>query len=482
MALMSRNALRCLLGVAGLLLAGCTVGPDYKGPPQVLPAADTGFHRVHEIQTTPGAPGSRWWLSLSDPGLNRLEDAALGASPDIAAAVDRLRESRADLSQQHADLLPTTGADATYLHFHSGASGSSGGLGALSSGLGGGDLDLYDTSFDATWELDIFGGQRRAVESSAATVGQRVADLADAQVSLTADVAQAYVSLRDLQNRRALLQESARLQSRTLQLTELRRAGGTATDLDVERLNTQLQTTLSDIVPFEADIEAELDRLAILTGQLPGALDAALSAPAALPMPPMTVAVGDPAALLRRRPDIRAAERQIAAANATIGQHVADLFPKVTLLGDLGFGSTDPGRLFDGGSFSALGGPMLQWKPFDFGRTEAQIGQAKAARDEAAETYRSTVLKALDDAETSMARYGVQRQSVAALLRVKLSADRAALLTRKRYTGGTATLIDTLDTERQRVQAEQSLAEGEANLTQDFIGLQKSLGLGWGAD
>jgi len=475
MVMPSRPLRRSLAGALGLLLAGCTVGPDYKGPPQVVPGSVNSFHRAHEIPAVGGPLQTRWWLSLQDAELNRLEDAALGANPDLQAAKARLRESRASLREQRADLLPTTGADAAYLHLHSGAAGS---LGALT-GSSGSDLDLYDVSFDASWELDLFGGQRRAIESSAATAEGMRADLEDAQVSLTADVAEAYVSLRDLQNRMALLRASAELQGRTLALTRLREAGGTASELDAERLNTEVQTTRSDIVPMQAQIEQQLDRLAILTGRLPGALDTELAGPAPLPVPPATVTVGDPASLLRRRPDIRAAERQIAAENATIGEHVADFFPKVTLFGDLGFSATKASRLFTDNAFSALGGPALQWKPFDFGRTEAEVGQAEAARDEAIANYRSTVLNALDDAETAISRFGIQRQSVASLRLVKASADRAALLTRRRYAGGTATLIDTLDTERQRLQAEQSLAEAEADFTQDFISLQKSLGLGW---
>ena len=215
-----------------------------------------------------------------------------------------------------------------------------------------------------------------------------------------------------------------------------------------------------------------------LTGRSPGELDAALTQ-AALPLPPEMVAVGDPASLLRRRPDIRAAERQIAAENATIGQHVADYFPKLELFGNLGFASTDVGQLVSGGSFAAVAAPLLQWKPFDFGRTGAAVEQARAGRDEAVANYRSTVLKALNDAETTLSQYGNQRRDVAGLERVLASANHAAALTRARYLGGTATLIDTLDTERQRVQAEQAIAQAQTALTQDFIALQKSLGLGW---
>ena len=282
-----------------------------------------------------------------------------------------------------------------------------------------------------------------------------------------------------MQHRAKLAQASADLQTRTLALTLRRQEGGTASSLDVDRLTTQVEQTNADLVPLKGQIDEQLDRLAILTGHIPGELDADLVLDAPLPLPPATVAVGDPASLLRRRPDIRSAERQIAAQNALIGEHLADYFPKVELLGNIGFVSTDIGQLFNGNAFAAVVAPVLQWKPFDFGRTRAAVDQARAGRGEALAHYRATVLKALDDAETSLARYGTQQEDVHVLQRLMASADHAARLQRQRYDGGTATLIDTLDTERQRVSAEQALAQAQAGLTQDYVALQKSLGLGW---
>ena len=494
MALRPRRAGWLAAWMSWLLLAGCTVGPNYRGPPQVV-AADHSFARAAAVRVAPGPVEARWWTALQDSELNQLEAAALAANSDLAAAIARLREARAQVHAQQAELRPNTSTSALYLHTQGGTglltgslSGSTataasqaaaGSSGAATAAALGDDFNLYDVGFDATWEIDLFGAQRRAIESAAASAEARQADLADAQVSLTADVARAYVSLRDVQHRIALARASAELQGRVLALTQKREAGGTASVLDVERLNTQVEQTRTDLVPLQAQVDQQLDQLATLTGRSPGELDAALTEAAALPLPPETVAVGDPASLLRRRPDIRAAERQIAAANATIGQHVADYFPKLELLGNLGFASTDVGQLVSSGSFAAVVAPVLQWKPFDFGRTGAAIEQARAGRDEAVANYRSTVLKALNDAETALSHYGNQRQDVAGLERVLASANHAAALTRARYSGGTATLIDTLDTERQRVQAEQALAQAQAELTQDFIALQKSLGLGW---
>ena len=481
---------------AALILSGCTVGPDYKGPPRIITETNHGFVRGANVQAADKRLDPRWWVALKDPELDRLEMAAMAANADLAAARARLRQSRAQLRAQQADLRPNTGTSALYLHTHGGTgaidSSNLGGSPSLAtapgaaatndtSSLGGSnnDLNLYDVGFDATWEIDLFGAQRRAVQSAAASAQARQADVADTLVSLTADVAQAYISLRDVQHRAKLAQASADLQTRTLALTLRRQEGGTASSLDVDRLTTQVEQPSADLVPLKGQIDEQLDRLAILTGHIPGELDADLVLDAPLPLPPATVAVGDPASLLRRRPDVRSAERQIAAQNALIGEHLADYFPKVELLGNIGFVSTDIGQLFNGNAFAAVVAPVLQWKPFDFGRTRAAVDQARAGRGEALANYRATVLKALDDAETSLARYGTQQEDVHVLQRLMASADHAALLQRQRYDGGTATLIDTLDTERQRVSAEQALAQAQAGLTQDYVALQKSFGLGW---
>jgi outer membrane protein TolC len=249
--------------------------------------------------------------------------------------------------------------------------------------------------------------------------------------------------------------------------------------LDLERLRAQLETTRETLIPLQSDIEGSLDRLAVLTGREPGALDAELAPASAVPELPAQVAVGDPADLLRRRPDIRAAERRLASQNAVIGQRTADLFPKVNLIGLLGWGSADIGRLFDG--TTGLAAPVLQWNALDFGRTRARIDQARSGRDEAAAQYVSTVLNALGEVETGLARLGHARQDVLAQARVEASADKAAVLMRQRQSAGVASVVDVIDTERTRLTAEQNLMIAKATLVEDYVALQKSLGLGWSA-
>ena len=473
-AILTRAGAVAGLALSGALLSACVVGPNYAGPPVAAPRAALSPAFVRGGETEPvsaDAPQARWWAALGDARLNALVETALAASPDIEAAQARLRRSRAVLRQDEANRLPTSSASALAAR----TKGLTGALGGGSSA----PLDLYSLGFDATWELDLFGADRRAVEGARADAEAVEADLQAVRVSLAAEVVQAYVTLRADQARLALLSRDADLETRLAGLARRRRAGGTADDLDIERFDGQALRARAALSPLQADIAEQLDRLAVLTGREPGALDADLSAPAALPTPPTTVAVGDPAALLRRRPDVRAAERRLARNTAIIGQRTADLFPKVTLLGDIGFTSTDISRLLTSGGFLYAAAPILQWSPLDFGRVRARIAQAKADRDEAVANYRKAVLGALQDAEDGLSRYGRARQSAVDLAGVAASADRAATLADVRVKGGVATTLDALDAERTRVQAEVDLQQAEAQVTLDYVALQKSLGLAW---
>jgi multidrug efflux system outer membrane protein len=457
-------------------LTGCVVGPNYAGPAKVPAAGGAAFRRADD-RTSPAAPAQGfWWVALGDPELDRLETAALAASPDLELAAAKVREARAVLSQNRANGLPTTGASTLALH----SKGLTSLFGASAPGEPApGATNVFSAVADATWELDLFGANRRAVEGAAAQAQAYQDDLQGAKVSLAAEVAQAYLALRDYQARLSQTHQDADIETELLRLTQERLAGGTASELDVERLNDQLQATRADFEPLAAQITDQLDRLAVLTARAPGDLDAELTAPVAVPSPPANVAVGDPGELLRRRPDIRAAERRLAQQNALIGQRIADYFPKVELLGDIGFAAPTIGQLFNPASELYAIAPIIQWTPFDFGRTHAKVGQARAARDEAEATYRKAVLTALEDAENALSRYGRERQAVIAFQRVQASADRAWELTRLKADGGGATSLDVLQAERARVQAATNLEEAQAQLTEDFVVLQKALGLGW---
>jgi len=472
------------------LLAGCTVGPHYAGPPAQT-RATAGFVRAGDAPVTAEAPLARWWEALGDPTLDALVARALAGNPNVAVAQARLRQARAALRVARADELPSASASGLYAHAHlpgldlgqldeSGSGNSSAASGAAAGGGGGStDLDIYNLGFDASWEVDLFGGQRRGVEAARATAEAAQATIADAQVSLSAEVAQAYVNLRDRQQRLDLSARSLAMQQQMLDLTRERFGRGTASRLDVTRLQNQVDGTRADATPLNAERDAYLDELATLIGDEPGTLDATLMAARPIPLPPAQIAIGDPAALLQRRPDIRAAERTLAADTAKIGQAEAARFPKISFMGIIGLGGTSPSDLTKLDDFTALIAPQISWSFLDFGRNKARVVQAQGVRDEAEAQYRTTVLAALRDAEDSLSRFRYRRITVATLARGKAEADESVLLTEQRYRAGTTTLIDLLDVQRQQVAAEQSLSVAEAGLTGDFVAIQKALGLGW---
>ena len=461
-------------------LPGCTVGPDYRGAPDVTGTGHANaFVRAPSTGVASTHAPSQWWNTLDDAQLTALIDTALAHNQNLQAAQARLRESRAQLQQQRAEALPTVSADAAAIRTRKPDISALQTSQTNTTSHGQGPLQLYTAGFDASWEADLFGGTRRAIEAASAQADAVDADLADTQVSLAAEVAQAYINLRDQQQRLKLANQSAELEQQTLVLIQQRRDRGVAGDADVERQTTQVENTRATLIPLDEQITESLDQLAVLTGQAPGALDHELSAPAPLPVLPATVPINDPAQMLKQRPDIRAAERRLAASNAQIGERTADLFPKVTMLGFVGSNAVDPGHLTRKSSLTWLGVPYLQWDVLDFGRTRSGIRQAEANRDEADARYAQTVLAALQDANNALSRYGHQRESVTRLQKIETSADRSATLMRQRYGAGASSMIDLLDTQRVQFSAQQNLVEGQANLLKDFVSLQKSLGLGW---
>lgn len=466
------------------LLAGCTVGPHYAGPPAAAPKA-AGFVRAGDAPVTAATPASRWWESLNDPILNRLIVKALVANPDALVAKARLRQARAALGLQRANGAPNVNASAVYARAHvPGVDlGGSDSGDTSDSGSGSSDLNLYNLGFDASWEIDLFGGQRRAVEAARATAQGAEANVADMQVSLSAEVAQAYISLRERQQRIILNQQSIDMQREMLDLTQQRFARGTTSALVLAQMQGDLGSTQAKATPLNAERDAYLNALAVLTGEEPGVLDAALthvdSDVVTIPQPPAIVSVGDPVRLLQHRPDIRAAERQLAADTAKIGQAEAARFPSVSFMGLIGIGGTKFSDLSKLDDFVGIAAPRLSWNFLDFGRNRARVGQAEAVRDEAEAHYRGAVLAALRDAEDSLARFRDRRITIASLARTRDFAAQAAQLMAQRYQAGTATRIDLLDAQRKQVSAQQVLVSAQAALTSDFVSIEKALGLGW---
>lgn len=468
-------------------LAGCTVGPDYQGTASAgAVAAPERFARAQPDLAVQAPAAAQWWTALGDPVLDTLETQALAASPNVALAQARLRQARASLRSERANAAPNANVQSIYLHakvpgvnLGQGESGSESGGETQDGGSDSQSLDFYNLGFDASWEVDLWGGKRRGTEAARAQLDAAQANLADSQVSLTAEVAQAYVNLRDRQQRLALAQDATGRQRDLLTLVTQARTQGTASELDLEKQRDQLEQALAAVLPLEAERDAYLNALAVLVGQAPGALDPVLAAQAPVPLPPASVTVGDPAALIQRRPDVRAAERQYAAATAKIGVAEAARFPSLSFMGLIGIGGTHPGDLLDTDNLSAIAVPRLSWNFLDFGRNAAQVERAKGVQDEAAAQYRAAVLKALQDCEDALARYGAQRQAVQSAARSLASADHTQALVLQRFQAGVSTRNELLQAQARRIASAQTLTQANAVMTADFVALQKALGLGW---
>ncbi len=478
-----RNLIPQLLTL--VFLSACTLGPDYVGPPDLAGARMTeGAFARQTMDISLTAPSlADWWVALDDPILTALEQMALVGNPGFEVAQARVAQAQASVRQEHANRLPTVAAQATSVRANLPGldfqSNSGPGSGQPPGDEDDPEVSFYNLGLNANWETDLAGGQRRNIEAANALAAASVANAADAQVQLTAEVARTYIALRERQLRIALLRQELALQEENLQLTVQRFQQGTVSSFLVGRANNELQSLTADLAATKADAAIYLNALATLVGQASGALDDFLEGPAALPLPPEQVSVGDPKSLLARRPDIRFAERNLAAATAGIGVAEAASFPRISFMGILGIGGTSASDVFDPGNLTAIAVPQLQWGVFDFGRSAASIDQAEAARSVAEAQYEEIVLAALQDAENSLSRFAQQRRTVAALAQISQSATRSAALNRQRYEAGVISLSDLNTAERQRLIAEANLQQAMAGLTASYIAIQKSLGLGW---
>lgn len=456
------------------LLAGCaTVGPDYKGAPAAAPqATDRGIFVRADESALATAPAPRWWESLGDPVLNRLVEAAFIDNPGIAAANARIAQSRAALAANRTAALPTvnTSFAAPYLNVPGNIAGN---------GNGRDEINAYNLGFDASWEIDLFGGTRRKIEAASARAEAAEAGAADAIVTLSAEIARAYIGLRARQSMLGLQERQIEIDRELVSLVRQRFAAGTIPQQPLNSAEAQAFASEADAARSRAEITVLMDQIAVLTGKEPGTLDTLLAVPAPVPLPPAQVAVADPASLLRRRPDIRMAERQLAAANADVGARIADKFPKISFLGLLGFGGQNIGDIFDPAKIVGIALPQIKWNLFDGGRANRQVDAAKGAYAEAEANYRRSVLSALQDAEASLSRFGSQRIAFGKAVDAEDRARRNVDLQQQRFMAGSIGKSDRLTAERQALQLAMVSASSRAELTNGFIAVEKALGLGW---
>lgn len=459
---------RGLLALAiSAALAACAVGPNYKRPDtKVAPQfadAEAGTY------TTSQDPQAQFWRQFDDETLNQLVNDALLANHDLRIALGHLVEARAARRESYFDLAPTVtaaGHHTTEL------------IPPAQAGFPF-NASYYDAGFDATWELDLFGRVRRGVEARRAELQGAEASLRDAQVSVIAEVARTYFELRGQQTQLAVAERNVANQTDTLKLTQARQEAGRGTELDTSRAQSQLSTTLSTIAPLQAAVARAIHRLGVLTGRDPNALTTLLTPVKDLPELPKIVQISDPATLLRRRPDIRVAERQLASSTALVGVAVGDYFPKVTFNGSFTYAAVAPSNLGTSPSRSYVIGPGISWAAFDLGRVHAQVAQAHARNDIALATYEKTVLGALEETENALVTHARDRDSLEHVVAAAEASATASRLARTRYEGGYVDFLEVLDAERTQLVAEDHLAQSRTETATSLIAVYKALGGGW---
>jgi outer membrane protein, multidrug efflux system len=452
-----------LLAVA--LLAGCAAGPDFKRPatPEAAAFSHSSVGQATTIETN-------WWRGFNDPQMEQLVMFASTNNLDLRLAKARLLEARALWTAARFDFVPTVTSDNYYLNTRDSIATKP------KESRDGRHNEVYRVGFDATWELDLWGRVRRNTEAARATVEAVEADRDDVLVAVRAEVAANYLGLRGAQAQLAVAQQNATNQTDTLKLAEALRDGGQGTQFDVARARAQLNTTLAAIPPVETEIEQSLNRVAVLCGLPPSALREQLSPTKALPASPSVLSIGNPTDLLRRRPDVRAAERSLAAASARIGVETADLFPAVTFVGSVGLQANRLSGFGDSGTEAWGFGPHISWAALDLGRVRQRINAADARTQGALAVYEKTVLLALEETENSLVALEKERRRLGYLKESEKAALEAVDLARQRYRDGVADFLSVLDAERTLLSLQEEVVASETRSATRLVAVYKALG------
>ncbi len=493
-----------VLSGAAAALASCVVGPNYQPPKADVPGK---FTNAAPAESGSPADLSVWWRQFNDPVLDRLIDEALAANLDVMSAVSRIAQAREQETIQGAAGLPSANALGSALRLHSnsnpfaqlfgGAAGGQRPSGSSSSGSstgsesgaataapasgssGGTNLKFYSVGFDATWEIDLFGGVARNVESANAKEEAAVWALRDAEVTLTAEVARDYFSLRADQGRIAIINTELERQRNTVAVVTAKAQTGFVTYLDVNQLTAQEADTASQIPPLEAQANANIDALGVLLGRTPESLVVELSQTGTSPGAPAALPVGLPAELIRRRPDIREAERYLASATAEVGAAVAQLYPKLDLIGLASFGSMSFGSLLSTKNLSYGGLGDITWPIFTAGRLQANVRVNKDLENQAYYTWRASVLKALQDTEDALARYDSDQRRLTLLQQEVTAGNSSVTIAQQQYSVGLTDYLNVLTAQTTLLKAEDEVAQTRNAAVTDLVSLYKALGGGW---
>ena len=454
------------LTLAPLLLAACAVGPDYETPD----TAAAEFLNTTSAGLITAPVEAEWWRQFGDPVLEDLVTRSLAGSPDLRIAEARVAEARALFSEQRLDYAPTVTTHAGFSRQDSPVP-QTGSLVPVT-------YDVYDLGFDAAWEVDVFGRVRRGVEAAQANAEAAEADYRAAQVRLAAEVAREYFELRGAQQRLDVALANLENQRESLRLTRVRLELGAGQELDVASATARLAQTEALVPPLAAAGKRAAYRLAVLLGERPGELDAAL-VPTEADARVAAIHIGDAADLLRRRPDVQSAERQLAAQTARIGVATADLFPTLSVTGFVGFVSGTSSSLFDEGSDAWFVTPRLDWAAFDIGSARARVRAAEAGADAALARYEQTVLLALEETENAFVAYAEEQKRLASLVESAAASRRAAELARIQYREGAVDFLRLLDAESTVLEAEDAVTAAETSLNTNAVAIYKALGGGW---
>ena len=498
-AVRKRAILALVVGAAAL--GGCTVGPDFHPPGWASPAS--WFAGPKEaVKPPPSVPVAapvdpNWWTLFKDPVLTGLERRVAGENLDVKVAGIRFSESRAQLGFARASEFPTFNANGSYVREEAsnnglfalipsaaGATGANGAFGNSTGGTTGKQqpFDIFQGGFDASWEIDLWGGVRRSVESSTAT--SQAADEAKRSTLLSslAEVARDYIQLRGVQAQLGIARQNVGTSRQSLGLTQQRAAGGVTTDLDVANASAQLRTTLAQIPSLEQQEAQLINALSLLLAQPPNALRAQLATAKSIPPVPPHVPVGFPSELARRRPDIRQAEAQLHAATADVGAAQANFYPSFSLQGSLGLQSLQFGKLFDVNSKQYAVGPGLTIPIFQGGQLRSTLQLRKAQQQEAAVNFQRTVLQAWHDVDNALTAYKAEQTRRDQLIQGVSDYQRALNLAQSRYQQGVADFLTVLVAESSLLGAQLQLASSTTAVSSDLVALYKALGGGWETD
>jgi len=451
-----------------VVLAGCEVGPHYRAPEPGMPKDFVAANNGGEINE---AALSSWWQQFDDANMQSLVADALKSNLDLQSAASRIRQAREQEVIAGAPEWPSVNATGLGADVHSNSNPLAPGSPA--------NLKLYSVGFDATWELDVFGGVRRGVEAARASSDAAVWGMRDAEVSLSAEVALDYMNLCATRMRIAIVNDLAERERQTLEIVEARRGAGFVSELDVNQQRAQLAATTAQLPTLDAEARAMTHAIAVLLARNPEDIPAELPGASQLPAVPTLLPTGLPSDLLRRRPDVRQAERRLAAATAEIGVAVAQLYPHFDIIAAASFANDSLGNLVSSQHFSRIGAGLIRWPVFQAGKVRANVKVAEEQRNQAYLAYQKAVLGALRDTEDALTRFSAEQRRLKSPEESEQAANSSLDIAQAQYRNGLVPFINVLSANAALLDVRGQLVESRMALAQDVVSLYKALGGGW---